>query len=148
MILKLKMKFVANDLFVCFLMVVFEINICVAYWISSSAATSDAKIKDVPSSPDGPVSPDVFLPNLSEALQELVRNVFSLKKIKQKYFSETIIPQIVPLAKDPQLVNTVHWFEFPWFTSDENWNERWKPQLNILTGKGNLQDKCLQTPLG
>ena len=61
----------------------------------------------MPSSPGGPVSPDVFLPNLSEALQELVRNVFSLKKRKQKYFSETIIPQFVPLAKEPQLVKTV-----------------------------------------
>ena len=59
----------------------------------------------MPSSSDGPVSPDVFLP---DELQELVRNVFSLKKIKQKYFSETIIPQLVPLAKEPQLVNTVH----------------------------------------
>ena len=143
-----EMKFVANDLFVCFLMVVFEINMCGAYWIFSSAATSDAKIKDVPSSSDGPVSPDVFLPNLSDELQELVRNVFSLKKIKQKYFSETIIPRFVPLAKEPQLVNTVHWFEFPWFTSDENWSERWKPQLNILTGIANLQDKCPRTPLG
>ena len=59
------------------------------------------------SSPDGPVSPEVFLPDLSQSLQELVRNVFSLEKRKQKYFSETIIPQQVPLAKDPQLVNTV-----------------------------------------
>ena len=129
-------------------MVVFEINICGAYWIFSSAGTSDAKIKDVASSSDGPVSPDVFLPNLSDELQELVRNVFSLRKIKQKYFSETIIPQLVPLAKEPQLVNTVHWFEFPWFTSDENWSERWKPQLKILTGIGNLQDKCSRTCLG
>ena len=60
------------------------------------------------SSSDSPVSPDVFLPNLSDELQELVRNVFSLRKIKQKYFSETIIPQLIPLAKEPQLVNTVH----------------------------------------
>ena len=129
-------------------MVVFEINTCDAYWIFSSAATYNAKIKDVSSSPDGPVSPEVFLPDLSQSLQELVRNVFSLEKRKQKYFSETIIPQQVPLAKDPQLVNTVHWFEFPWFTSGENWSESWKLQLNILTGIGNLQDRCPWTPLG
>ena len=80
---------------------------CAACQIFSSVPT-DVKVKSfshaMSASFDDCVSPEVSLPISSEVLQELVMNVFSLNKRRQKYFSETIIPQQVPLAREPQRV--------------------------------------------
>jgi len=41
---------------------------------------------------------------LSDALQELVRNVFGLSRREHKFLCETVIPHQVPQAKDPKRV--------------------------------------------
>ena len=72
---------------------------------------TDAKLKKngcpASASSDGCVSPEVSLPISSDALQELLMNVFALRKREHKYYCETIIPQQVPLAKEPQRVHSL-----------------------------------------
>ena len=51
-------------------------------------------------SDNGHVSPEVSISTLSEELQELVRNVFELKRRQHKFYCETEIPTQVPRSKE------------------------------------------------
>lgn len=71
---------------------------------STSAVSPDPKLSPMPTSTKECISPEVSFPNLSDALQELVMNVFSLKKKVCEY-----VFQRVPQAKEPRklLVETL-----------------------------------------
>ncbi|XP_022781591.1 uncharacterized protein LOC111322703 isoform X2 [Stylophora pistillata] len=70
-------------------------------WLATGGAESQSCRRHESSESDnGHVSPEVSISTLSEELQELVRNVFELKRRQHKFYCETEIPTQVPRSKE------------------------------------------------